>query len=102
MSSTNMFKTFLLLGGLTLLFIWLGGLMGGQSGMMTAFLIACLMNAEALLKLETWKGRSSLETHPATAHLFIVNPLKADAFMKLFSTHPPIQERVEKLRAMAR
>ena len=38
--------------------------------------------------------------NPATAHLFIVNPLRMDAFAKLFSTHPPIEERVRRLRGM--
>jgi heat shock protein HtpX len=38
---------------------------------------------------------------PATAHMFIVNPLSGGGIKKLFSTHPPIQERVNRLRAMA-
>jgi heat shock protein HtpX len=38
--------------------------------------------------------------NPATAHLFIVNPLSGQALMKLFSTHPPMAERIERLRAM--
>jgi heat shock protein HtpX len=38
---------------------------------------------------------------PATAHLFIVNPLTGSGFATLFSTHPPIAERVARLRAMA-
>lgn len=39
---------------------------------------------------------------PATAHLFIVNPLRGSAatLMNLFSTHPPLEERIERLRAM--
>lgn len=37
----------------------------------------------------------------ATAHLFISNPLKGKSFSNLFSTHPPIQERINKLRGMA-
>jgi heat shock protein HtpX len=41
-----------------------------------------------------------LGANPATAHLFIVNPLKMDAVAKLFSTHPPIEERVRRLRTM--
>jgi heat shock protein HtpX len=37
---------------------------------------------------------------PATAHLFIVNPLSGQMLMKLFSTHPPLEERIARLRAM--
>jgi heat shock protein HtpX len=37
---------------------------------------------------------------PATAHLFIVNPLSGAMLMKLFSTHPPLEERIARLRAM--
>jgi heat shock protein HtpX len=39
---------------------------------------------------------------PATAHLFIVNPLAGGALLRLFSTHPPIEVRVEPLEALAR
>jgi heat shock protein HtpX len=39
---------------------------------------------------------------PATAHLFIVNPLSGGAVLSLFSTHPPIEERIRRLRAMQR
>ncbi len=38
---------------------------------------------------------------PATAHLFIINPLKGGGIMKLFSTHPPIEERIKKLEEIA-
>ena len=37
---------------------------------------------------------------PATAHMFIVNPLRGGGLMSLFSTHPSTQERVARLRAM--
>ncbi|PYN80078.1 MAG: zinc metalloprotease HtpX [Candidatus Rokuibacteriota bacterium] len=37
---------------------------------------------------------------PATAHLFIVNPLSGQMLMRLFSTHPPLEERIARLRAM--
>jgi heat shock protein HtpX len=38
---------------------------------------------------------------PATAHMMIVNPLSGGGLMGLFSTHPPIQVRIERLRRMA-
>jgi len=59
--------------------------------------------ANALLKLE--KGSQIVPMHdakPATAHMFIVNPLTGGGLMKLFSTHPPIAERVKRLNEMAR
>ncbi len=41
------------------------------------------------------------ESHPATAHLFIVNPLKGRNLAQLFSTHPPLEERIRRLEAAA-
>ena len=41
------------------------------------------------------------EQHPATAHMFIINPLHAHAVDGLFSTHPPTEDRVRRLREMA-
>jgi heat shock protein HtpX len=38
---------------------------------------------------------------PATAHMFIVNPLKGGGVMKLFSTHPPVEERIKRLQEIA-
>ena len=62
--------------------------------------------ADALAKLEQGqKVRPYEHAGPATAHLFIVNPLRsgpAAALMHAFSTHPPIEERIRRLRAMAR
>jgi len=40
------------------------------------------------------------EASPATAHLFIVNPLTGGGLMSLFSTHPPMEERIARLRSM--
>src|SRR6266851_9318964 len=58
--------------------------------------------ANALRKLETANERMPLaDATPATAHLFIVNPLNAGLFMRLFSTHPPIEERIHRLESMA-
>ena len=41
------------------------------------------------------------EGHPATAHIFIVNPLHRQTLAGLFATHPPIEERIRRLEAMA-
>ncbi|MEW5762578.1 MAG: zinc metalloprotease HtpX [Bacillota bacterium] len=54
--------------------------------------------ANALLKLEAAAQRIPMHVNPATSHLFIVNPLSAESVARLFSTHPPIRERVERLR----
>jgi heat shock protein HtpX len=56
--------------------------------------------ARALEKLSLGVQRAPMDASPATAHMFIVNPLSAGVVMKLFSTHPPIEERVARLRAM--
>lgn len=58
--------------------------------------------ANALLKLEAASQQVPMQQgSPTTAHLFIVNPLSGQALMSLFSTHPPIEERVRRLREMA-
>lgn len=59
--------------------------------------------ANALLKLE--RGNQVIpmdDAKPATAHMFIVNPLHGGGLINLFSTHPPIAERVKRLQEMAR
>ncbi len=59
--------------------------------------------ASALLKLEKGSQLIPMEdAKPATAHMFIVNPLRGGGLMNLFSTHPPIAERVKRLNDMAR
>ena len=57
--------------------------------------------AKALEKLEMASKVAPMPATPATAHLFIVNPLTGSGIATLFSTHPPIAERVARLRAMA-
>jgi len=57
--------------------------------------------ANALLKLERGAQMVPMAANPATAHMYIVNPLTGASFMKLFSTHPATEERVARLRAMA-
>ena len=57
--------------------------------------------ASALEKLDRANRDYPLpDANPATAHLFIVNPLSAGAMASLFSTHPPIAERIRRLRSM--
>jgi len=57
--------------------------------------------AAALEKIGTVSGRVPLPAGPATAHLWIVNPLRGNWLASLFSTHPPLEERIRRLRAMA-
>jgi|SRR5262245_61376766 len=56
--------------------------------------------AKALEKLEDAAQRVPLNASPQTAHLFIVNPLSGRSLAGLFSTHPPLAERIERLRNM--
>ena len=54
--------------------------------------------AKALEKLDAYSKRLPMEASQATAHMFIVAPFTGSAFTNLFSTHPPIAERVKRLR----
>jgi heat shock protein HtpX len=56
--------------------------------------------ASALGKLGQATKMIPMDANPATAHLFIVNPLNGRALMNLFSTHPPLEDRIERLRRM--
>lgn len=57
--------------------------------------------AGALRKLELANRQIPMEgASPATAHMFIVNPLSGSGMMSLFSTHPPLEERIKRLEAM--
>jgi heat shock protein HtpX len=58
--------------------------------------------ANALSKLDVAAKRIPMEANPSTAHMFIVNPLRGGGVLSLFSTHPPIEERIAKLEEMAR
>jgi heat shock protein HtpX len=60
------------------------------------------MLASALSRLATWnQQRPMRDAQPATAHMMIVNPLRAEGIASLFSTHPPMARRIERLNAMA-
>ncbi|MFH1594024.1 MAG: zinc metalloprotease HtpX [Candidatus Omnitrophota bacterium] len=56
--------------------------------------------AGALKKLQQASRYAKLEAFPQTAHLFIVNPIRGSFVANLFSTHPPIEERVRRLQAL--
>ncbi len=56
--------------------------------------------ANALQKLDMASRQIPMDANPATSHMFIVNPLSGGVLMKLFSTHPPIEERIARLKAM--
>ncbi len=58
--------------------------------------------AKALGKLDMAARRIPMQANPSTAHMFIVNPLTGGGVLSLFSTHPPIAERVARLEEMAR
>jgi heat shock protein HtpX len=57
--------------------------------------------AGALRKLEMANQQIPMDANPATAHMFIVNPLTGGGMLALFSTHPPLEERIRRLEAMA-
>ena len=62
-------------------------LAGGSSGL-----------AGALEKLGAYSKQLPMNANPSTAHMFIVNPLSGRSMMNLFSTHPPMEERIARLR----
>jgi heat shock protein HtpX len=53
--------------------------------------------ASALTKLDAYSRRLPMQASPSTAHLFIIQPLLGINFGSLFSTHPPIAKRIERL-----
>jgi len=56
----------------------------------------------ALRKLHMASQQIPMHATPSTSHMFIVNPLSGGGIMKLFSTHPPIEERISRLESMSR
>ncbi|OGW53193.1 MAG: protease HtpX [Nitrospirae bacterium RBG_13_43_8] len=57
--------------------------------------------AGALRKLNAASQKIPMHANPATSHMFIVNPLSGGGLLKLFSTHPPIEERIARLESMS-
>ena len=56
--------------------------------------------ANALEKLGSYSKRLPMDASPSTAHMFIVNPLSGKSLRGLFSTHPPMAERISRLRGL--
>jgi heat shock protein HtpX len=56
--------------------------------------------ASALRKLHSGSQAIPMHATPATSHMMIVNPLSGGSMLKLFSTHPPVEERIARLEAM--
>ena len=56
--------------------------------------------AGALRKLQMASQQIPMQANPATAHMFIVSPFSGGGLLKLFSTHPPMEERIARLEAM--
>src|SRR4030095_1668215 len=56
--------------------------------------------ASALRKLQAGSQRVPLAATPATAHMFIINPLRGGGLVNLFSTHPPLEQRIARLEKM--
>lgn len=57
--------------------------------------------ANALRKLSYASQKIPMQANPATSHMFIVNPLSGGGLLKLFSTHPPMEERIARLESMS-
>ena len=56
--------------------------------------------ANALGKLSRASQAIPMQANPSSAHMFIVNPLTGRSLMNLFSTHPPVEERIARLKSM--
>jgi heat shock protein HtpX len=57
--------------------------------------------SSALRKLHFASQKIPMNANPATSHMFIVNPLSGGGLLKLFSTHPPMEERIARLESMS-
>jgi heat shock protein HtpX len=56
--------------------------------------------SRALRKLHAASQKIPFDANPATSHMFIVNPLSGGGILRLFSTHPPMEERIARLEGM--
>ncbi|NOZ82170.1 MAG: M48 family metalloprotease [Candidatus Micrarchaeota archaeon] len=58
--------------------------------------------ASALEKISSHVRFSPSHGNPATSHMWIVNPFESDSFSRLFSTHPPVSERIKRLKKLSK
>ena len=58
--------------------------------------------ASALSKISNVAEKHPIRGNSATSHMWIVNPFSGSDFVKLFMTHPPVEERIERLKAFSR
>lgn len=119
----NRLKTTFLLSLLTFLMVFMGSAIGGQTGMVLAFLLAAVMNFFSFwfsdkIVLKMYGTQEIGENdHPVFYRLvrrrallkeslpmprICANPLTGGNLMKLFSTHPPLEERITRQEGMAR
>lgn len=56
--------------------------------------------ASALAKIASFSKRLPISPNPATAHMYIYSPLSGESILKIFSTHPPVEERIKRLQSM--
>ena len=100
-SAVNVLKTTMLLATLTAIFMGIGHLIGGESGALAALGVAAVMNFVSDRNADRVVPMSA-ERNPASAHLFIVNPLSGARMDNLFSTHPDTVNRIAALQQMVR
>jgi heat shock protein HtpX len=65
---------------------------------LAALLVQMAISRSREYQLGAYSRRLPMPARPNTAHMFIVNPLRAGNLMRLFSTHPPLEERIARLR----
>lgn len=56
--------------------------------------------ASALAKIAGFSKRIPISPNPATAHMYIYSPLSGESILRIFSTHPPVEERIKRLQSM--
>ncbi|MFO7952559.1 MAG: hypothetical protein R6U91_07125 [Bacillota bacterium] len=95
----NHIKTMFLMVLLTVILLVAGEFLLGEGGTIIALVLAIALNFFAYWysdEMESNARRRPVQVNEAASHMFIVNPLSARGLSKLFSTDPPIEERVKR------